>query len=661
MTRNDLKQVVMENEIFMLRKAFDKACAADPCLRRIFADERIVLLGDSCFLCDYMLRMFGSDHATSRGWVRYTEYGHDGDRRERVLSDCAVRRMPLDALDPADGPLTVLAFVDCVGGLDRRAETLQALSSLRKRLATVDSRIIVSVLMPKVPVADAPVKSLAEREAGYLLWKHAADDPFLAYYEEIERTLRELAGVLGLQTTLVRFENVIAPDVEHTPSLPFGRILEESLSSGRVVCLDGDSRLHTGLTYVREACQGILEILCHPTRANGRIFNGPNIPLTACQLKRNIQNCFKKCLAYEERSLASDKFQSNRLNCRQMLRLKRVVPCNLSVVIKLIAAYRCGIPYDNQANIGFYEGKIGAIQSLELQILAEIDRICRKHGIRYFLAGGSLLGAVRYAAPIPWDDDLDVGFLRGEFEKFKSVSKTELDRTRFCYTQPYNNSGSHYTIDKIRIKNTFFSTNFSAKNACDDGVFVDLLVYDKTSNVPFLRWVHTALLHVATNCLLLKWYGGIYNKNTKFRTLEKIALKILRFVPFCLMHRFFDGVARFYRNKRNARWLIDTVGKKLNDGPLPNVGLDETRYVDFAGMRAPIPIDPVPYLTYAYGPDYITEPPLESRRCPHNFARIDLGNCLSGTVEPGYLEVSRRGELHEMFAKEEIEGEEVSA
>ena len=90
------------------------------------------------------------------------------------------------------------------------------------------------------------------------------------------------------------------------------------------------------------------------------------------------------------------------------------------------------------------------------------------------------------------------------------------------------------------------------------------------------------------------------------------------------------------------------MGKKLKDGPLPKKGLEDTVYVDFDGIKAPVPVDYTGYLNYAYGPNYMEKPNLSNRRCPHNFARIDLGKYVFDVKgEKPFREVDLRGELFE--------------
>lgn len=66
------------------------------------------------------------------------------------------------------------------------------------------------------------------------------------------------------------------------------------------------------------------------------------------------------------------------------------------------------------------------VWSVELDLLSELDRVCKKYDIKYYAAFGTLLGAVRNKGFIPWDDDIDVCMLRDDYARLKEVAKDEL-------------------------------------------------------------------------------------------------------------------------------------------------------------------------------------------------------------------------------------------
>ena len=83
--------------------------------------------------------------------------------------------------------------------------------------------------------------------------------------------------------------------------------------------------------------------------------------------------------------------------------------------------------------------EIRKLQNELLSILKEIDQICKRNNIKYFAVGGTLLGAVRHHGFIPWDDDIDIGMLRSDYNKFILIAKKELPNNYFVLNFDENN------------------------------------------------------------------------------------------------------------------------------------------------------------------------------------------------------------------------------
>ncbi|MCQ2596876.1 MAG: LicD family protein [Treponema sp.] len=118
-------------------------------------------------------------------------------------------------------------------------------------------------------------------------------------------------------------------------------------------------------------------------------------------------------------------------------------------------------------------------QSLMLKILKEVHRICEENGIHYFLSDGTLIGAVRHNGFIPWDDDLDIGMLRADYDKFCSIAGDVLG-DEFVIQNSKTDKGYGLQFSKVILKNTLWmeqSSSLTNRKYC--GLFLDIFPYDK--------------------------------------------------------------------------------------------------------------------------------------------------------------------------------------
>lgn len=117
----------------------------------------------------------------------------------------------------------------------------------------------------------------------------------------------------------------------------------------------------------------------------------------------------------------------------------------------------------------------------ELEILVEIDKICEKHKLRYFIDYGNLLGAIRHKGFIPWDDDIDIMMLRKDYEIFAKVANKELPKELLFRSLKEDNSNGEL-VSSVQHKEMLISTDAIGKyHNYLYGAGVDIFSYDYLS------------------------------------------------------------------------------------------------------------------------------------------------------------------------------------
>ncbi len=117
------------------------------------------------------------------------------------------------------------------------------------------------------------------------------------------------------------------------------------------------------------------------------------------------------------------------------------------------------------------------LQRTEFELLRELDAVCRKLEIAYFLVCGSALGAVKYGGFIPWDDDIDVAMYREDYERFCQEAPKLLPSELFLqnyHTEPH----FPQIYSKLRHSGTTYIETTAAKLPINHGVFIDVFPLD---------------------------------------------------------------------------------------------------------------------------------------------------------------------------------------
>ncbi len=550
-------------------------------------------------------------------------------------------------------PSTRTAFMLCIDCNNVKSKELW-FETIRKtaELASKgkENMCIVSLILPEFPaIPSEDITSLSEREFGYFMERKVENlTPEQLFFIEIEGLCRNIVNSGFENINISRVANLFGPDSCMIRNFDLEGFIKESSASNVVNVTTEDHETILSVSYLRDAFNFATQILYCGRK--GHIYNFCSHTISVSGMKKIIHDCFKEKLGLKSDCEKISEIRYYALNTLKFFQCGWSAKKNVGLKTALYRTY-CDItgePDNNAKNIAIYAGKLPRIKDLELMMLRDIDALCEKHGIKYFLCGGTMLGAVRYGHSIPWDDDLDIGMLRKDFDKFREVSLKEQNNNLYNYSSYYNKSGSHYIVDKVRLNNTYFSTRYSSVHEYDDGVFIDVLVYDQTSNNKIIGMIHSRIVHVLSKIIELRWYNKP-RKGMKRKIRETLMLPFLRIFPIGFYHSIYEFVLKLFKNKKDAKYVIDSTGKLQKKGPFSIEGLEDVQRVPFDdGFQAPIPIDYTNYLTFDYGPNYLPEPPLSKRAAPHNFARIDLGEYIFETdTTVNYRKVDVRGELHE--------------
>lgn len=272
-----------------------------------------------------------------------------------------------------------------------------------------------------------------------------------------------------------------------------------------------------------------------------------------------------------------------------------------------------------------YSGKLPAIKKILLNQLLEVDKICKSNNIQYFLAGGTLLGAVRHGGFIPWDDDVDVMMTRENFDRFTELVQSQLPEESF-YQTPETDKNSHYLFSKIRLNDTLLVTEFGLRfPMMHNGIFLDVVVQDRTAKKLRAQKRHIFITHELRKMAINKWKGCSIpkdwkNKHRIYQILRNILAKILSFKT---LEKLRYKVMTHYSGKETG-WLYDGAGRNITNGAFPEEWLRESIDMKFEGYLFPVPKEYDAYLTYLYG-DYKKLPLMSNREISHNMEVIDLG------------------------------------
>lgn len=153
--------------------------------------------------------------------------------------------------------------------------------------------------------------------------------------------------------------------------------------------------------------------------------------------------------------------------------------------------------------MNYQKEELQQLQGALYETLAEVKRICDKHGIRYFVTGGTAIGAYFWQKILPWDDDVDVGMMRPDYERFAKIAQAEMG-DRFFLQTPDTEPHTPFYFMKVRMNGSRFSESTFRHIKMHQGIYVDIFPFDKIPEQAWLQRLQHRLLYFFNGLFIAK-------------------------------------------------------------------------------------------------------------------------------------------------------------
>ena len=267
--------------------------------------------------------------------------------------------------------------------------------------------------------------------------------------------------------------------------------------------------------------------------------------------------------------------------------------------------------------INLTKKQLQQLQQVELEILIEFDRICKKHNINYTLSAGTLLGAVRHDGFIPWDDDIDVNMTRKNYNKFIKVQKKELNKKKFYLDCIETNENCGMLYAKLKRKDSLYVEETSQREEAEQNIWIDIFPVDNITNNKFIQKMMCYRIYCLKIILMYK-YGYIKTHDNKI-IFNLVKLSSIFFSKEKLKKKLCKLVTKYNDIKTNyyAEYSSTYLGKQIMQKDIYNNYINHK----FENKKFMITKNYDQYLTALYG-DYMKLPPIEKQVGHHCVEKI---------------------------------------
>ena len=259
--------------------------------------------------------------------------------------------------------------------------------------------------------------------------------------------------------------------------------------------------------------------------------------------------------------------------------------------------------YKEEVRCGYtVNEKTKRVWAVQLEMLDEVERICKANELKYFADSGTLIGAIRHEGYIPWDDDIDLVMLREDYDKFVQIAPKWLKEDLVLQTV-YTEKNYLRGHAQIRNSKTCGCNEEDKKAGYNCGIFIDIFPLDGMPKTEKERknWAKKIQFYWT---VLYTWYRFDYYENATVFGKLLHGIGMLLHVPMVKAYKGYEKLCTRFKGK-DTEYVCDTVFiRYLEKNTWKREWFKEAVYMPFENRKIPVPVGYDGRLTAEYG-DYM--------------------------------------------------------
>lgn len=262
------------------------------------------------------------------------------------------------------------------------------------------------------------------------------------------------------------------------------------------------------------------------------------------------------------------------------------------------------------------------MQNKLLEMLKWFDNFCRQNELMYYAIGGTLLGAMRHKGFIPWDDDIDIGMPRNDYERLSVLALKQQSEFKYIF-ETVNSPDENYCYTYTKLYDTTTTLIENVKSKLVRGIYLDVFPIDGLGNGSNPDMIHFKKIIFMKNLFVTRVTGLREGRSA----IKNAAVRISRLLPDSFpdtkeLRIKIDQMCKKY-NLEHSQWAGNLLGIRGKREIVPVSYFGEPKECRFEDIMIFCVEEADSYLTSVYG-DWRKLPPIEKQESHHDYIYCDL-------------------------------------